>query len=387
MKYYIVILFSVVIAILAAQIRAETMTADDTSLASSVTTSTSSETEKQAYCQYVQDTAEAEDRLDTGINTSGRAGKSDTNSGNNEISIAVSKSLSKHLQGNSALRIAKLQCQLYSQNLDLQNVVKYKMPLIDQMVAKQQVIELENILHLLDDQTAAAEKRKGTGNATIADVMTFMQQRSQIYDQYSAAKISAVIPHLPDIPKIDVEKSMHEVNVLTRTLQEELNHKQALQAWDIAFIAGMQRAFAGEVGTFSTEAPPLTGQSIPYNINTRTSTFAFLSFSYNINMEPYKHKLAASVTSLMKLQQQQNDGLTRQVQFLQKSISDSLDIQKNSLGQIDQQIDYFNTDLKRLQGLQSIEAFQMRSQISINLAIATMEDHLTRLRIKLLSSK
>jgi hypothetical protein len=284
------------------------------------------------------------------------------------------------------LRIANLQCQLYDYSYDIQHVVKYKIPLIEQLVAKQQVIELENVLQLIDDQIAATKQRKQVGNATITDVIALTQQRSQIYNQYITAKNAAAIPYIPDVPTIDIEKTMRQVETLTRALQEELNHKQALQAWDIAFIAGWQRSFSGEVGTFSTETPPLTGQSIPYNINTRSSTFAFLSFSYNINMEPYKNKLADSVASLIKFQQQQTDGLARQAEALQKSTAEGIRIQQNSLPQIDDQINDLNTDLKHLQGFNSIEALKMISQIRINLAIATMEDHLTRFRIKLLAS-
>jgi hypothetical protein len=221
----------------------------------------------------------------------------------------------------------------------------------------------------------------------LTDVIALTQQRLQIYSQYSSAKNAAVIPYIPDVPRIDAGKTMGQVNAITRALQEELSHKQTLQAWDLALIVGMQRSFSGEIGTFTTDYGALAGQSIPYNINTRTSTSALLSFSYNINMEPYKRKLADSVTSMMKLQQQQNDGLMHQVQVLQKSISQNLEIQKNSLVQINKQINHLSADLQRLKKFDSIQALKMRSQISISLAILIMENHLTALRIKLLSAK
>jgi K+-sensing histidine kinase KdpD len=224
------------------------------------------------------------------------------------------------------------------------------------------------------------------GNATLADVIALMQQRQQIYGQYITAKNSAIIPSIPAIPQINVTKAMHQVDDLTRALQAELNHKQALQAWDIALIAGWQKSTSGQAGSFSATIPPYGFQSIPYTVNSQSNDFINLTFSYNINMEPYKHKLADSVDSLMAYRRQQNDGLNQQVKNMQKNISDNLELQRNSLIQIDQQVDHLTADLNRLQGLDSIEALRLRSQIRISLAIASMEDHLARFTIKLLST-
>ncbi|MDR2991663.1 MAG: hypothetical protein LBU72_07040 [Burkholderiaceae bacterium] len=350
------------------------------------TTPTPSEAEKQAYCRNVQDLAEAEKRLDTGIDLYGRVGKSDSNPGLQQIVIGVQKSLSKHLQGNAALRVAKLTCDLYGSSLDLELITKYKMAAINQQVARQQTVELENILHLIDDEIAITRKRKNAGDATMADITGLRQQRQQIYGQYITAKGGAIIPSIPNLPKVDAEKTMHQVDDLTRALQVEINRKQALQAWDIALIAGWEKPTKNQTGNFSADIPPYGLQSHSYTINGQSQNFVALTFSYNINMEPYKHKLADSVESLMAYRHQQNDGLDTQVKDMQKNISDTLKLQRDSLIQIDQQIDQLNVDLNHLQGLESIEALKLGSQIRINLAIASMQDHLARLTIKLLST-
>jgi hypothetical protein len=87
----------------------------------------------------------------------------------------------------------------------------------------------------------------------------------------------------------------------------------------------------------------------------------------------------------MEMRRLQNDGLTRQVYALQKSIFASLKMQQGSLIQIAKQLDSLNTSLNGLQKLQTAEALKMKSQININLAIAKMEDHLAKFRIELLS--
>ena len=72
---------------------------------------TSADAEKQAYCQYVQDQADAERTLDTGIEGFGRFGQSDSNPELKQVVVGLSKSLSRHLQGISASRAAQLECE------------------------------------------------------------------------------------------------------------------------------------------------------------------------------------------------------------------------------------------------------------------------------------
>ena len=329
----------------------------------------SNEAEKQAYCRNVEDTAQAEKLLNSGITGSARLGQSDVNPKTKQAVIGVTKSLSRHLQGNSALRAAVLECRLYGRSLDVQRIVQYKMALIDKQVAERQVLELQRLLGVFDQELDAAQKRKVAGNATLADVMALTQQRLQLYNQYSAVRSSAMLP-IPQVPDINPEDALREVDDLTRALQEELNYKQSLQAWDLQLIVGMQKPILGSAdGSAARTAGP----------------FASLNFTYNLNAMAYARKLAESVESLMELRQRQNEGLAVQVRALEKNIADSLTVQKDLLAEIRAQIERLKADFTRLSGLRSVEAMRMMMQIRLNLATARMQERLARFKIRLLS--
>ncbi|TCG09277.1 hypothetical protein BZM27_06460 [Paraburkholderia steynii] len=101
----------------------------------------------------------------------------------------LSKSLSRHLQGISASRAAQLECELYSRTLSVDRFVKYGMPSIDRRIAVQQAADLKDVLDILDEEIAAADKRLRTGNGTLSDLLTLRLQRDQMSTQYVAAKI------------------------------------------------------------------------------------------------------------------------------------------------------------------------------------------------------
>ncbi|MEV8472321.1 hypothetical protein [Ralstonia sp. UNC404CL21Col] len=105
---------------------------------------TVAEREKQAYCQYVMDGAAAEKTLATGVQGLGRFGQSDSNPTEKQAVVGVSKSLSKHLQGNAAMRAAELDCRLYAQTVDLGRAVKYRMAAVDRDVATQAATAEQN---------------------------------------------------------------------------------------------------------------------------------------------------------------------------------------------------------------------------------------------------
>lgn len=341
-----------------------------TILATSVFAQTPNADEKNAYCQYVKDVGDAEKTLDSGIEGFGRMGQSDTNPTLKQAVIGVSKSLSKHLQGNSAIRAAALECELYDHSLDVERIVKYKLPFIENQVTLQRITDLANVLSILDEEIAATEKRKRAGNATVADIVALTQQRMEIYHQYTTAKSEAAISQFPEIPQINVEQALHQVDDLTLELQEELNHKQALQAWDVSLVGGMQK--------------PISGQ--PFGTSTGAQPFVSLTFTYNFNAASYKRKLENSTSSLMEMRRQQNDELSHQAFVLQQSISASLAAEKSVLPQLIEETNRLSSDLGSLREADSTEALRMKSLIRVSLAIAAMEAHLARFKITLLSN-
>ncbi|MFM0321092.1 hypothetical protein [Caballeronia glebae] len=330
---------------------------------------TANEDEKKAYCQHARDEAEAERTLDTGVEAIGRLGQSDSNPTVKQAVIGVTKSVSKHLQGNSAVRAAVMECELYGRTLDLQHIVKYKMARIDRVVAEARVRDLENLLAILDEEIASAEKRTKSGNATITDVFSLRQQRLQSYGQLIAAKSDVTGLEIPEVPNIDVDEAMKDVDDITLRLQTELNHKQELQTWDVTLIGGVQKPISGQpVGSSSGYRP-----------------FASVNFTYNLNSSAYKSQLAASTSSLMELRKQQNDELAHQVSAFKKAALETVDAQKQLLPDLTSQIRSFATQMNALGRGESVAAARMRTQLRIGLAMAAMEEHLVNLKITLLS--
>jgi hypothetical protein len=330
---------------------------------------TSADAEKQAYCQYVEDQADAERTLDTGIEGFGRLGQSDSNPSLKQVVVGVQKSLSRHLQGLSVTRAAQLECELYSRTLSVDRFVKYGMPSIDRQIAVQRATDLNNVLDILNEEIASAEKRLRTGNGTLSDLLTLRQQRDQVSAQYVAAKTEVASGQIPDVPRVDLKQALAQIDETTLNLQDELNHKQELQTWDVALVGGMQK--------------PISGTAV--NTSTGYRPFVSVTFTYNFNAVSYGHKLDNATRSLMTMRRQLNDELTQKVDELQRSMAGRLSVQKESLPELLDERNHLSDEYEKLRALDSLEALRMKSQVRVSLAMAAMKVHLARLQITLLS--
>lgn len=330
---------------------------------------TSADAEKQAYCQYVQDQADAERTLDTGVEGFGRLGQSDSNPSLKQVVVGVSKSLSRHLRGVSATRAAQLECELYSRTLNVDRFVKYGMPSIDRQVAIQQVADLKDVLDILNEEIMSADKRLQSGNGTLSDLLTLRQQRDRMAAQYVAAKTEVASQPIPEVPHIDLKQAIAQIDETTLDLQDELNHKQKLQAWDVSLVGGMQKPISGT----------------PVNTSTGYQPFVSVTFTYNFNAASYGRKLDNATRSLMTMRHQLNDELAQKVDGLQRSMADRLAVQQENLPQLLGEQSQLSDEYERLRTLASPEALRMKSQIRVSLAMAAMKVHLARLQITLLS--
>ncbi|WP_238268904.1 hypothetical protein [Paraburkholderia terrae] len=330
---------------------------------------TSADAEKQAYCQYVQDQADAERTLDTGVEGFGRLGQSDSNPSLKQVVVGLSKSLSRHLQGISATRAAQLECELYSRTLNVDRFVKYGMPSIDRQVAIQQVADLKDVLDILNEEIMSADKRLQSGNGTLSDLLTLRQQRDQVAAQYVAAKTEVASQPIPEVPHIDLKQAIAQIDDTTLDLQSELNHKQKLQAWDVSLVGGMQKPISGA----------------PVNTSTGYQPFVSVTFTYNFNAASYGRKLDNATRSLMTMRHQLNDELAQKVDGLQRSMAERLAVQQENLPQLLDEQNRLSDEYERLHTLASPEALRMKSQIRVSLAMAAMKVHLARLQITLLS--
>lgn len=330
---------------------------------------TSADIERQAFCQYTQDQADAERTFDTGIEGFGRLGQSDSNPNTKQIVLGVSKSLSKHLQGISTTRAAQLQCELYARTQNVDRFVKYEMQSIDRKIALQHAADLKSVLDVIDEEIASADERSKSGNGTLSDLLALRQQRDQVSTQYSAARTVVASSSIPDVTQFDVQQALGQIDTATLNLQNELNRKQALQAWDVALVGGMQKPISG--------SPP--GSSTGYR------PFVAVTFTYNLNASSYGQKLDNASRSMMAMRHQMNDELTQKVAAVSQGVLGRLTVQKELLPQWLTEQTRLGDEYDRLKTLTSPDALRMKSQIRVALAMAAMRVHLARFQITLLS--
>ncbi|MGI4858644.1 MAG: hypothetical protein ACRYHA_17335 [Janthinobacterium lividum] len=329
---------------------------------------TTIDSEKNAYCRYVETAADAEKTLDTGLQAVGGVGQSDNESNATQAEVGIRKSLSKHLQGNAAVRLAALECELYDKRLDVERIVKYKMSFIDSRVALQHVSDLIAVLGIVDEELAAAQKREHAQDATLADVMTLKQRRAEIFEQYLSARASVAGIDFPPLSDGNLEQSLIEANELALQVQKERHRRDALQSWDVSVGAGLRRTLAGDAGGSANGLRP----------------FVTLNFTYNFNARAYRQKLDDSAAAFMTLSHEKDDALTHQVAVLQERIAASLAEQEALLLMRHEMTNYWNAQFRRIATLTSPDALRLRAQIRINLAMAAMNEHLSRYKIAFL---
>jgi uncharacterized protein YigA (DUF484 family) len=329
----------------------------------------SADAEKQAYCDYVEAEAKAERTLDTGIEAYAQAGQTQSDSSKQAV-IGLQKSLSRHLQGVSATRVAVLQCELYRVRLDVDRATRFQLASINQRIAQMRVDDLKNVLSIVDEELAATQKRRNAGNATVADVLALTQQRQALFAQYRAAQTEIAAQVVPELPALDLSRSLSEIDAATVALRDEMNHKAELQTWDVALLAGVQTPFG---------APPV-------GTSTRTRPYAALTASYNLNASAYRRQLGDATTSLIEMQHQQNDEIFQKVHALQTVMANSRKAEQDNLPALEAAANSLNDQYTRIRYIDSPEALKIRAGIRINLAVAEMELHIARYRITLLSN-
>lgn len=325
--------------------------------------------EKAAYCQYVRAQAEAERTLATGFNAVGRFGQSDVSPSEKQAVLGVSKSISKHLQGTAAVDASNLECELYAYTTDLQRVLKYQLAAIDQRIAQRRARFISEVLAILDDEIARAQRRRRAGNATLADVFSLDQQRQQLYSQYRLAQQDAANPAIPNVRRLDPVSTLGKIEAVTATLQEVLNRKQRLQAWDVVLIVGMQKPVLGGTTANASGAKP----------------YASMSFTYNLNARAYAGQLDDASRSLIALRREQNDELNKQVSVLLQTVAERVKLERSALPRLAADVDRIANESERVQTIDTSEAARMRALLRVDLALATMEQNLATDRLTLLT--
>jgi hypothetical protein len=337
------------------------------SFAGQVLAQSPSEQEKQAYCHSVQDQADAERLLDTGLEAYGRLGQPDTQTAKSVV-VGVQKSLSKHLQGLSATRTAQLECTLYRETLDVDRATKFTTVAIDQQVATQRVAGLKEVLRIVDEEIEQTQKRRSAGDATVADVLGLTDRRAALFTQLESAELIAA-QVIPDWTRLDLAAALGDIDQTTLELQDELNHKQILQSWDVALVGGVMKPYA----------------DIPDQTSMRTQPFVALTVTYNLNARAYRRRLDASTASLLEMRHAQNDELYQRVSLLETGMARELVIEEGHLPTLEAESVRLADEYAHLQAIESPEGWRMRTITRISLAAASLELRLSRLRIKLLT--
>lgn len=330
----------------------------------------SSEAEKQAYCDYVTAEAKAERTLDTGLQAYAQIGQTDSDAAKQTV-VGIQKSLSKHLQGVSATRVAVHECELYRARHDVELATRYRLASIDQRIAQMRVTDLKDVLSIADEEITATRKRVDAGDATIADVMALTQQRQALFIQYRAAQSAVATQVIPELQPLNLNQSLAQIDDATLALQDELNHKAELQTWDVALLAGAQTPFG----------------RIPAGASTRTQPYAALTATYNFNATAYRRELGDATTALIEMQHQQNDELFQKVYALQTAMADSLKAEQDNLPALEDDTRRLNDQYTRIRSIDSPESLKIRPTVRISLAVAAMELHIARYKITLLSSE
>ncbi|MET3445606.1 hypothetical protein [Ralstonia sp. 1138] len=325
--------------------------------------------EKAAYCQYVRAQAEAERTLAAGFNAVGRFGQSDVSPSEKQAVVGVSKSISKHLQGAAAVDAGNLECELYAYTTDLQRVLKYQLAAIDQRIAGRRAHMIGEVLAILDDEIAQTQRRRRAGNATLADVFSLDQQRQQLYSQYRLAQQDAANPSIPPVRRLDPVSTLGKVEAVTATLQEVLNRKQRLQAWDVVLIVGMQKPVLGSTTASAPGAKP----------------YASMSFTYNLNAHAYGGQLDEASRSLIALRREQNDELNKQVSVLLQTVAERMQLERSALQRLAADVKRIADESERIQAIDTAEAVRMRALLRVDLALAKMEQNLATDRLTLLA--
>lgn len=335
----------------------------------SVHAQTVSESEKQAYCVYIEDQAKAEKTLDTGVQFYGRVGQSDTSSDNTTNAvIGAQKSLSKHLQGRSATRVASLECDLYRETLDVDRATKFAFLAVTQRVGAERSQALTDVLRIVDEEIAATRRRRKSGNGTLEDLLSLTERREAVFALFILAQTDAA-QAVPDWHPVNLKQAMDHIDGTTRSIEVELNHKQALQTWDVALVGGFLK--------------PIDGS--PVYMSTKTQRFVALSVTYNFNARAYGRQLDETSTALLALRHQQNDDLFQRVVVLEKTVAQNLAIDQESLPTLVDDADRLGVEYAKIKKIDSPVALRIRAKLRIGLALATVELRMARLRISLLS--
>jgi hypothetical protein len=259
---------------------------------------------------------------------------------------------------------------LYRETVDVDRATKFTSIWIDQQVAAQRAAGLKEILRAVDEEILQTQRRRSAGDATVADVLGLTERRAALFAQLDAAELTAA-QALPEWTRLDLAAALRDIDQMTLELQDELNHKQRLQAWDVALVGGFMKPYG----------------DVPDPAGTRTQPFVALSVTYNLNAPAYRRRLDASAASLLEMRHAQNDDLFQRVAALETSMTRDRAIEQEHIPTLEAEQLRLSDEYSHLEAIESPEGWRMRASTRISLAATVLELRLARLRLRLVSER
>lgn len=301
------------------------------------------QTERQAYCSYVMEQADAQrDLLRTPVGT---AGFTQPETGlPMQFVTGATLGLSDFRKGGLTVDAARKNCELYKTTTSAQQKIQYSIPSLERDALQNRLALIEQASKSLDALMKNTAEMVNAQNAT--KVMLFSLQTTEIKLNADLAdtrlKIAALrSPTISEEPlkQLVAEKQQNELEE-----QKALDRISRQNSWDVALSVGAHQ-----------QVNPVAQGTQPYGA---------VSITYNFAGRSIDKHLDRAETAYGDWKNAQDGDVVRNMEILRRQLLDDISVQQNKLDSLQQEGKQIEANLQAVANPDTSAALDFKNQLS-----------------------
>lgn len=300
--------------------------------------------DQESYCRFVTEQAEA--RKVYLQSPSAEMGFTQPNTGlPMQLVWGATDSLSNVRKGGLTMTLARKNCELYEVTADVKQRIFYALPSIEKDVLRHRLDLIEETSAELDALITDDMKLVEAQNLTRSGLYALQSAKVRLDISRTAALTGIATPYVPPLSDTPL-KTLISAKLQAEGANESAAVKlQKQDNWDVNLTVGAHRQL-NQITTAST-----------------IGAFGEVTATYNLSSRRINHHLDASAAAYSQWKERQFDDVSNQSEILKRQMTDTVQIQESHLKALMSQDHEIETDIRRLDGVETNAALSFRNQL------------------------
>lgn len=322
---------------------------------------------ESSYCDYTIEKYKAEQLLLQSPKLTFGGGRDSIGSAN-AIGLGVTESLSGYMKGRLSSKIGQQDCDLYRHVNEITKHVSYDVPTL-------QVSYAQHRIQLIDDAIVSLQKlqqeeservKAGTSTIVVLDLVNSATEKLRV--ERTSLQQQVAVTVLPEELNSRLDQLLLETTEIENSEQQIIASQSKYDNWDVSVSTGIGSQIKGIVPS----AP--------------VQPFVLMSFSYSFGAPNRNKALDRSASSYAQYALTQQTGPVHLAQQLYRQIDSSRTVNVNALTSYSSYEANLRKNLDDVSKIDSPEGQRFKTQLMIEIALASVETESTKYNVKQLNT-